>query len=341
VTDVYGSTVAKRRLSRRLIELRTASGYTANQVCDMLTWGRGKVGRFEANVWKRPEMSDIRDLLRVYQVADADRQELEGLAVKARERTWWREYGDVFGDHEYPGYEADAVRVCVYMPLILPGMLQTTAYIEAQMRVGTQSLSWRKRARDARLRRQEILARDDGTAPDVVAVITEASLMYRWGTHSERREQVAHLVEMSNALLVLLTIVNLALSLREVHVWTKRFPHAEWALPLIAEAQGKGVLLAFDADEWSAVFRHSRLRALCVDNGDVVIELDDPGVARAAHSLVEAAVGDGGRIYLTPTFKVTETHGVPAFLDAIEARYGTPMPALGGAYFVIDPTRSK
>jgi hypothetical protein len=197
VTDVYGSTVAKRRLSRRLIELRTASGYTANQVCDMLTWGRGKVGRFEANVWTRPEMSDIRDLLRVYQVADADRQELEGLAVKARERTWWREYGDVFGDHEYPGYEADAVRVCVYMPLILPGMLQTTAYIEAQMRVGTQSLSWRKRARDARLRRQEILARDDGTAPDVVAVITEASLMYRWGTHSERREQVAHLVEMS------------------------------------------------------------------------------------------------------------------------------------------------
>jgi hypothetical protein len=47
--DAYGATVAKRRLSRRLAELRGASGYTANHVCDILNWGRGKVGRFEAN----------------------------------------------------------------------------------------------------------------------------------------------------------------------------------------------------------------------------------------------------------------------------------------------------
>ena len=32
----------------------------------MLSWGRGKVGRFESNQWKRPEMSDVRDLLRLY-----------------------------------------------------------------------------------------------------------------------------------------------------------------------------------------------------------------------------------------------------------------------------------
>src|SRR5205809_2309026 len=32
-----------------------------SHVCDMLNWGRGKVGRFEANQWKRPEMSDIRE----------------------------------------------------------------------------------------------------------------------------------------------------------------------------------------------------------------------------------------------------------------------------------------
>ena len=38
-------------------------------MCDILNWGRGKVGRFEANQWKRPEMSDVRDLLRIYGVA--------------------------------------------------------------------------------------------------------------------------------------------------------------------------------------------------------------------------------------------------------------------------------
>jgi hypothetical protein len=66
--DAYGATIAKRRLSRQLGEFRKAAGYTANQVCDILNWGRGKVGRFEANQWKRPEMSDIRDLIRIYHI---------------------------------------------------------------------------------------------------------------------------------------------------------------------------------------------------------------------------------------------------------------------------------
>jgi transcriptional regulator with XRE-family HTH domain len=197
VTYNYGATVAKRRLARRLAELRIKNGYTANQVCDKLNWGRGKVGRFEANAWKRPEMSDIRDLLRIYEVTESERQDLEDLAVLARGRAWWREYGDVFGDNEYPGYETDAARISVYMPLILPGLLQTVEYIEAQMRAGTQSEAWRKRALEARLRRQEILDRTDGTTPELIAVLTEASLMYRWGTKAERRAQVAHLVEMS------------------------------------------------------------------------------------------------------------------------------------------------
>jgi transcriptional regulator with XRE-family HTH domain len=196
VSNVYGATVAKRRLARRLAQLRLANGYTANQVCDKLNWGRGKVGRFEANVWKRPEMSDIRDLLRVYEVPEDERTELSDLAVLARGRAWWREYGDVFEDSEYPGYESDAAKISLYMPLILPGLLQTPAYIEAHMRVGSQPTPWRRRAREARLRRQEILNRDDG-APDLIAVITEASLLYRWGVQSERRDQVAHLVDMS------------------------------------------------------------------------------------------------------------------------------------------------
>jgi len=196
VTDKYGVTVAKRRLSRRLAELRIKNGYTANQVCDKLNWGRGKVGRFEANTWKRPEMSDIRDLLRIYQASEAEAQDLENLAVRARGRAWWREYADVFGDDEYPGFESDAARICVYMPLILPGLLQTSTYIEVHMRVGTQPTEWRSRALAARTKRQEILDRPGGTAPELVALVTEASLMYRWGTRSERRAQVSHLVTM-------------------------------------------------------------------------------------------------------------------------------------------------
>ncbi len=195
MSNSFGATVAKRRLSRRLAELRTDSGHTANQVCDKLGWGRGKVGRFEANAWRLPQLSDIRDLCRFYGVREAEQNELEELAKLARARQWWREYADVFGDSEYPGFEADATRICVYMPLILPGLLQTPAYIDAYMRVGPKPPEWRERALEARLRRQEILTRATGR-PGLVAVITEASLMYRWGTPADRRAQVEHLIEM-------------------------------------------------------------------------------------------------------------------------------------------------
>jgi hypothetical protein len=194
--DAYGATVAKRRLSRRLAELRGASGYTANHICDILNWGRGKVGRFEANQWKRPEMSDIRDLIRIYEIEGAERDEIEELAVRCRVRPWWREYGEIF-DNEFPGYENDATAIRVYMPLVLPGLLQTPAYMEAQLKSGPRPPAWRRKAVATRLRRQEILDRGDSTAPQLSVVITEASLQYRWGMHGDRREQIEHLWEMS------------------------------------------------------------------------------------------------------------------------------------------------
>jgi hypothetical protein len=192
----YGATVAKRRLSRRLTELRTNTGYTASHVCDVLNWGRGKVGRFEANQWRRPEMSDIRDLIRVYDIDGADREEIVNLAVRCRARPWWREYREVFGG-EFPGYENDASSIRVYMPLVLPGLLQTKAYMEAHLMNGPRSQTWRRKAVQARLRRQQILDRTDGTAPQLIVVLTEASLLYRWGTREDRGEQLAHLARMS------------------------------------------------------------------------------------------------------------------------------------------------
>lgn len=194
--DTYGSTIAKRRLARRLSQLRQANGYTANQVCDKLDWGRGKVGRFESNAWIRPEMSDIRDLLRLYEKSADQGQELEDLAIKARERPWWRDYGEVF-DNEFPGFEADAVRIRVFVPLAVPGLLQTPAYTKAYLSIGGKPPEWRERVVETRWRRQEILDREDGTAPELSAVVTEAALRYRWGSQADRRAQAAHLAVIS------------------------------------------------------------------------------------------------------------------------------------------------
>lgn len=205
----YGVTVAKSRLSRRLAALRSRAGYSTSQVCDKLDWGRGKINRFESNDWKLPELSDVRDLLRIYGVGEPEQEELLGLARQARVRAWWRKFDDIF-DNEFPGYEADAARISVFTPLMLPGLLQTPAYIGAYLAAGSQPPAWRERALLARVNRQRILSRSDGTAPRLNAVITEASLLYRWGTREDRRAQLAHLAQVSRRPTVDLRVLRFA-----------------------------------------------------------------------------------------------------------------------------------
>ena len=196
--DTYGAIVAKRRLARRLAAMRVRAGMGLNEASDKLGWSRGRLDRYERNEWRLPDASHVRDLARIYGAGEDERAELEDLGRQARERVWWRPYEDVFGKgNEFAGFENDAARISVYMPLVLPGLLQTPAYIEALLAVGPWPPHWRERALAARLRRQQILDRADGTAPRLVAVITEASLLYRWGNREDRRAQVAHLAALS------------------------------------------------------------------------------------------------------------------------------------------------
>ena len=199
----YGATVAKWRLSRRLIAMRNRTGLSTPQVDAKLNWERGRLQRIQSNRWSLPDVSAVRDLLRFYDAGDREQEEAIDLALHARARLWWREYvvdkkdeNGVF-ENEFPGFENDAARISVYLPLVIPGLLQTPAYIQALLAAGLKPPAWRERAMEARLRRQQILDRTDGTAPRLIAVITEASLMYHVGSPADRRNQIAHLAAMS------------------------------------------------------------------------------------------------------------------------------------------------
>jgi transcriptional regulator with XRE-family HTH domain len=209
--DPYGAIVAKWRLARRLAALRVRAGLRLNEATDKLGWSRGRLERYERNEWRLPDASHVRDLARIYGASDDERAELEDLGRQARQRVWWRSYEDVFTKgNEFAGFENDAARISVYMPLVLPGLLQTPAYARAQLATGPWSSQWQERALAARLRRQQILDRADGTAPRLVALITEASLMYRWGSQDDRRAQAAHLAAMSRRPSVELRLLRFA-----------------------------------------------------------------------------------------------------------------------------------
>jgi hypothetical protein len=275
--DAYGATLAKRELARRLMQLRVRAGHTANHVCDMLNWGRGKVGRFEANQWKRPEMSDIRDLLRIYGADEAEQEELTELAIRARARPWWREYTDVY-DNEFPGYENDASRIRTFLPLVLPGLLQTPDYAEALMQTAARPPSWRRRALEARQRRQEILDRSEPPPPQVLAVITEAALCYNWGPRADRRAQIEYLVELSKR-------PNIKLRIQR---FVDGPPHAMYSAVSIFD---------FPGGEPSVVFTESDYAIQEVDDAEQVKSYVD-AFNRAADAALEPADTTGYLIHL-------------------------------------------
>lgn len=199
VEDAYGATIAKRRLSRRLAAMRQDKGLKPNEVEALLGWRRGRLGRIENGNTANPNPSFVRDLMRVYDSPAGVQKEIMDLVERANVRSWWRKYSqagdpDKVFDSEYPGYEADASLISVYAAQAIPDLLQTGTYTDL-LSAGRSEL-WRARRRESVLRRQAILDRADGTAPRLIALISEASLLYRWKTE-DLCAQIRHLAEAS------------------------------------------------------------------------------------------------------------------------------------------------
>ena len=59
IDKAYGATVAKRRLSRRLAEMREEAQLKPNEVDDQLGWKRGKLARIERSELSRREAAKL------------------------------------------------------------------------------------------------------------------------------------------------------------------------------------------------------------------------------------------------------------------------------------------
>ncbi|HLU96478.1 MAG TPA: helix-turn-helix transcriptional regulator [Thermobifida alba] len=175
--DVAGSpTVRRKRLSRRLRELREERGLTSEEVTKRAGFSRGKLTRMERDEWTRPNPADIEKLLTIYKVTDPDEREaLLTLARQARQRGWWVSYSDALGRGAYVGLETEATRIRTVELMLVPGLLQTEDYIRAVLRGDdvTDPDEVDRRV-EARLLRQQILTRAD--APTLHAVIDESVL---------------------------------------------------------------------------------------------------------------------------------------------------------------------
>lgn len=190
----YSPTIRRRRLSAELRRVRQAARMTSEEVAAAAELTKSTYSNIESGAKQRPKLPEIRAILDACQVPHGQEyEEILDLCRQSLERGWWTRYRDVLSAR-YVGFETEARSISTWEPIVIPGLLQTPAYIEVTARAALAQPEDVRRVVDARMTRQRILDEDP---PDLWAVFDESALA-RLDEHPRvRQEQIAHLLEMA------------------------------------------------------------------------------------------------------------------------------------------------
>ncbi|MFR9726044.1 helix-turn-helix domain-containing protein [Streptomyces sp. MS19] len=201
VVSSGGPLAARRKLGNALRVLRDQHALTAEEVGGHLDCHLTKISRLELG--KRAcTQRDFDALMDLYDVGDEQRQELQALMIRGRQRVapWWDAYSDVITASyaEFLTYEAEAAACLEYQPLAIPALFQTESYARAISGPGFTPLGPDQvdSLVEVKLRRQERLREEHPLA--IEAVVTEAALRSQAGSVEVMREQLRALRNVSS-----------------------------------------------------------------------------------------------------------------------------------------------
>lgn len=179
----------RRRLGRRLRDLRLRKHLTLEQAAVILDLNRTSLNRIEKGEY-RATVHIVRSMMDLYDIYEP------GLLDEAREALkpgWFQEFS--LADSGYVDVETEAVLVCEFGGLNLPGLLQTEPYMLALFTESALPRTAKKLDDDVmvRLIRQQRLADEENL--ELVAIVDEAALRRQVGGREVMRSQLDHLVE--------------------------------------------------------------------------------------------------------------------------------------------------
>jgi transcriptional regulator with XRE-family HTH domain len=197
MTDGAGApTVLRILLGTQLRRLREARGITAQEAAYAIRGSESKISRIELGRNAVREV-DIADLLNRYGVTDADeREQLLTLASQANQQGWWHRYQDVLPGwfESYIGLEESAETIRCFDAQFVPGLLQTEDYAAAVIRLcdfpdaETDRLVYLRKERQLRFAAGGLR---------LWAIIDEVALQRTVGSPAVMRDQLSHLLEVS------------------------------------------------------------------------------------------------------------------------------------------------
>ena len=194
-------TARRMMLGSRLRRLREERGISRADAGYMIRASESKMSRLELGRVSFKER-DVADLLVYYGVNDPEeRDAVLDLLGEANKPAWWREYEDVLPDwfRDYIGLEQAATRIRTYETHFVPGLLQTDAYTRATIATALPPPEEGEIARGVELRATRKLLLGRPGAPHVWAIVDEAALRRPVGDDQVRRDQLEHLLKLSES----------------------------------------------------------------------------------------------------------------------------------------------
>ncbi|WP_030341724.1 MULTISPECIES: helix-turn-helix domain-containing protein [unclassified Streptomyces] len=263
-------TVRRRRLGQELRRLRELKGMTAEEVAERLLVSQSKISRLE-NGRRSISQRDVRDLCGVYEVEDQRIVDsLMEMARDSRQQGWWHTFGDI-PYSVYIGLETDAESLRVYEPQLVTGLLQTRAYAEALVQGAlpeTSTAEIEKRVQ-VRMRRQERITAESNPLR-LWVVLDEAALRRLVGSKPVMREQLEHLIEMSQ-------LPHVTVQVLPFEVGAHPGLNGQYAILEFADAADSSVVYlegvtsdlylekAQDVQKYAVMYEHLRAQSLNVE----------------------------------------------------------------------------
>lgn len=182
----------RRRLGRRLREIRESANFTLAEAAKRLDKTRSALQRIETGA-TRADVHFIRSAMDIYDHYD------DTLVAEAREAMkppWFRAYG--IKDMGYVDVETYAESVKEFSGLMLPGLLHTEAYIRALFAHSRRRRSAEQLHNDieVRLIRQKRLNSEQNPL-ELAVIVDESALRRDVGGPDVMRQQLQHLIDMT------------------------------------------------------------------------------------------------------------------------------------------------
>jgi transcriptional regulator with XRE-family HTH domain len=190
-------TVLQLQLGKELKRLREARGWTLAEAVEVLGNQATKLSRLE-NGQSSVRPLDIRVLCEALGATEEETKWAVETAKHCNQRGHWSGYRSVYAKffRMAVDLEEDASVISNYQTELVPGLLQTPAYIQALWAdMSIQPTDERETALQARLARQQVLTK--ANPPQVNFVVSESAVHRLVGTHKVMSEQLRYMAEIA------------------------------------------------------------------------------------------------------------------------------------------------